>query len=458
MPARSIRIGLVLLLACALLWALELAWWADQELSPSTRDIALYMLGLPLALFGGYWLLRSFIDGLRHPVAATPAPTSPPAVATTPPPAEPLAPSFAIAGGILRTAHGDDASQLLGALGEGKRPVPDAHLADADGFPVFAARIEESDTDAVTEQVDALAGTLGMEPIHRPAILRALAVLDLALPDICAALTVLAADADAGSVTPRICWFVPQDWHRQNFALLAAWLDSRLATLEDAPYAQTVLPAQSAADLLLQLGADAGQPSADAAPLLVLAASSFLTDDAIATWEGSGELFSGHTQHGRIPGEAAAALLLTPWQAEPTEQALPGLGKPAGEKRTQPTGSGGRPQAVALATTRTKALAQHGIEPTQICSIVTDIDHRAERSSEFFAALGDDFEHLDPATEVLATGVACGDTGIVAALLSLIVASELATKHASPVLCMFAQHNIDRTALVVLPATAPTPS
>jgi hypothetical protein len=57
------------LLTFALVWALVLGWWQSNDHQPGKLGIGLYLAALPLALVGGYLLLRGFIDHLKTPVA-----------------------------------------------------------------------------------------------------------------------------------------------------------------------------------------------------------------------------------------------------------------------------------------------------------------------------------------------------------------------------------------------------
>lgn len=456
MVIRIIRTGFVLLLACSLVWALVLAWWADRLHTPSPRDMLLYMALLPLALLGGYALLRAFIDGLRYP--AVPAAAPQPAIsAQTSTPPEQLRPALwrPLKASFVHTAQGAGVAQLRNALEAGKRPGPDPQLRDADGFPVFAGRVEALDCDDLAARLDTLASRIGAAPIHQPAIVRALAILEHALPDILAALDEAPTESSAtATLAPRLCWFVPQSWPSHCFPMLEAWLLEHREVLEHPPGEIRIVPAASTAELLQVLF---GEHPADAgsAPLLVMAAESSLAEDVILGWEHAGTLFNAHNQHGRIPGEAAAALLFGPPRCDPADDiGAARMAEAVRDRRPAPPGTHNSTKDETLSSVRSRAMSQAQLQPEQIGVVIGDIDHRAASAVEVFTALGDEFGHLDPSTDVLALGAGCGDTGIVAPLLALALASELATQDARPALCLFAQDSIDRAAVVVTPAPA----
>lgn len=454
LSARLFRTGTLLLLACVLVWALVLAWWADEERTPSTHDMVLYMAALPLALVGGFVLLKRFIDGLRQAAIAPARVDAPPSA--PPAPSRSSQTRLALRAGFLRTAAGDDAAQLRKALAAGKRPAPDPEFRDVEGFPVFAARIDGLACDALRCEVDELAGSLQLAPLGDPAMLRALAALELLLGESLDAL--LAPDhPGSGEAAPvgRVLWFVPQGWPAPAHALLATWLRGRSDDPALALAEPQILPVRSANELARQLAFQAAQIAAGER-LLVLATESFLGEDTLLGWGASGRLFSPVHQHGRVPGEASAALLLTPCgESGGAQQALAMMSAPRCENRSQSADAPGRTHSGVLSAVLANALESTATEPLRIDTVVSDIDHRATRSSELFAALGADFDHLDPTHDVFAVATSCGDTGIVAALLCIILAGETARERNSPVLCLLAQHALERSALVLTPVAEP---
>src|SRR5688572_28378534 len=53
-----IRRILAVLLLFAAVWLAVVLYWQVGEINPTAGDLAGWLLGLPLALLGGFWLLR----------------------------------------------------------------------------------------------------------------------------------------------------------------------------------------------------------------------------------------------------------------------------------------------------------------------------------------------------------------------------------------------------------------
>jgi len=116
------------LLTFALVWGLVLGWWQSNDHAPSQLDLGLYLVVLPLALVGGFLLLRGFIDHLKKPPEALPRPESglrdedPLALATAKTAAAERAFTLGLIDAFIVTAGGDTVDDTLAALADGKRP------------------------------------------------------------------------------------------------------------------------------------------------------------------------------------------------------------------------------------------------------------------------------------------------------------------------------------------------
>jgi hypothetical protein len=145
------------LLTFALVWALVLGWWQSNDHQPGKLEIGLYLAALPLALVGGYLLLRGFIDHLKTPVAIQNAEVpgahddDPLAAASDRTAAAERAFTFGLVDAFVLTAGGVSVDDTLAAVDSGKRPEPVTRLLDDSGFPVFAAEVAELDVAAMIE-------------------------------------------------------------------------------------------------------------------------------------------------------------------------------------------------------------------------------------------------------------------------------------------------------------------
>jgi hypothetical protein len=278
-----------------------------------------------------------------------------------------------------------------------------------------------------------------------------------------------------------ICLLVPADWTSAERQIARLWLARRLAAalpevaLEPAV---AVLPCAQAEQALQQLDQRLVDARRDARPalLLALAAESQIGADWVDRLEAHGLLFSGERPEGRVPGEAAVALLLSSpdWPA-PAEGLLPGghatplrLHRPVIARRSQPA-SDARVSATALRQAAAQALQAAGLtRPAEPDALRTpgepdderapllalaccDLDTRPSRSSEAAQALLDALPGLDPVHDVQALGQALGDVGLPRALLALALASRLVRDRDEPALVFTVHDPLERAALVVAP-------
>lgn len=171
------------LLTLAIVWGLVLAWWQSNDYAPSTIDLVLYLGAIPLALIGGYWLLRGFIEHLKAPLpvakpnvqsAVDDDPLSGARARTA---AAERSFSLCLVDAWLNVPAGASADDVVAALEAGKPPEPSAQLTDEAGFPVFVAEVKDIDADGMAERLLAEADPF-RQFADQPGMVRALALLD----------------------------------------------------------------------------------------------------------------------------------------------------------------------------------------------------------------------------------------------------------------------------------------
>lgn len=295
-----------------------------------------------------------------------------------------------------------------------------------------------------------------------------------------------AAHAFAAAPSATVCLLAPADWTSAERQLARLWLARRLAAaLPDVPLSDAivVLPCAQAEHGLQQLDQRLVSWRRDARPglLLALAAESQIGADWVERLDAHGLLFSGERPEGRVPGEAAVALLLsTPDWPRPGDAALPDgsdaplrLHRPITARRSQPAG-GHRVSATALRQALAQAMEAAGFaaqdpghadappaaaaddHPPALPLACTDLDTRPSRSGEAAQALVAALPGLDPVRDVVALGQALGDVGLPRALLAIALASRHVRDRAEPALVYTVHDPLERAALILAPP-APAP-
>lgn len=453
------------LLAAALIWALVLAWWQSNDHQPDQLELALYLGALPLAVIGGYWLLRGFIEHLKAP------PAVPAASQNLPVDDDPLAGpgkktdaaergfTLDIIDAFVRTGGGRGADEILAAMADGKRPDPDTSLLDNDGFPVFAAAVADLDSDSMAEMLAEMDATLAT----RPEILRAMTLLDDVLQQARDRLAGILENAPQ-ALPVQVVWLIPASWEPSWLARLHTWLadqDWPAGCRPGLTFRLLQVASENAAlkqfdELILGVN----RPPASDQLVLVIATVSLIDQQRIDVWEAANLLFSAKHQERLIPGEGGVAILMATKACcdrlavtERTRLSRVSLGV-----RDKSVHAGGRITGQLIQQLASGVLDVSGTEPSTIMAAVTDTDHRAAYATEMLEGLGADFGHLEPLTDCLATGTCSGAIPPFGGLVALACAHEKARSLAAPVICLSNQHDKERGLLLVMSHTPATDS
>jgi len=190
-------------------------------------------------------------------------------------------------------------------------------------------------------------------------------------------------------------------------------------------------------------------------PLIVAACDSSIGTEAIDALERDGLLFSSSKRpKGRVPGEAASALVLAgaDWpQAPDTETPMPHLHRPSLLRRDKSVDASGRVGADIVSQAMTQALAASDLLSEAICSLACDADQHTARGAELHGGALDQLPHLDSAEDMRLIGTVTGAVGAVSALLVVACAAECAKASGKPCLAVTVGDPFARLALVVLP-------
>ncbi|MCZ8410624.1 hypothetical protein O9649_22780, partial [Achromobacter dolens] len=378
------------------------------------------------------------------------------------PQAAPAATRLAVLASAARAAPGSDAAAIHEALAKQQRPDLDDTLKNARGFPIFSARAAHLDNHMLREAAEIQAAPAAAQAEN---CLRATALL-------CEVVESLAREARAHVLdhsTPerdddwpllQVELLLPAQWppaareHALAQArLMAAWPAARL-TLRP----HEARDALASDGLLRQLALEPVTPAR--APLRIVAsADSYIDSAVVQDWDADGMLVDSANPQGRVPGEAAAGLLLDLNQAGAGDNA--GAAPPDGafELALSPmahraTGADARGAASEpmLAELASHFLQQQDRRADDIRALVSDADHRGSRPLETAGLASTLFTTLDPNEDCLAVGGACGYTGAAAHLLTLAVAGEACAQAEAPVIAVMTQDPALRTLALLSPS------
>jgi hypothetical protein len=424
---RLLKKSLLVLALFAVVWLAVIIWWQESRTLPTGVDIGLYLFALPLAVLGALWLGVRAVRAARapkpQPLASAPATEEAPAALA----------KLRIVAVAARAAAGPDAAGIAEALVEQQRPELDPELKTLQGFPVFAARVPQLDDVelyAAARERGAPADALATAGLRATAL----------LADIAASLTndahrrVTELDVPARDEDWPLLRFdivLPASWpqaarERARAQVLAAagvWPDTRVSAIEHS--ARDAM----AVDMLLRELASASSSAADATTWrIVLAADGYVDQDLVAQWDADALLLTHANPQGRVPGEAAAGVLLGQAHATSTASAPDAtdvyVALSPVTHRQKPADARGAQAEPALADLTRELMQRTAIAPDSVIHVISDADHRGSRPLEALNVASQLFEHLDTAKDCHAVGVACGHTGVAASLLTLAVASE----------------------------------
>lgn len=454
------------LLTLAIVWGLVLAWWQSNDYAPSTIDLVLYLGAIPLALIGGYWLLRGFIEHLKAPppVAKQSVQSEidddPLSGARARTAAAERGFSLCLIDAWLNVPAGASAEDVLAALEAGKPPEPSAQLIDEAGFPVFVAEVKDIDADGMAERLLGETGPI-RQLFDQPGMVRALALLDDVLEKACGQVNALL-DQSPEKLSLQVLCLVPADWHSSHLPALRLWLTSYWPDLDTARLEITLLPVASEVDAIRQVDETILRANREASAnelYLIVGAVSAVNEQTVDSWAAGQRLFTAKHQHGQIPGEGAVALLLA------SRALVQGLDLPEATvisrvshgRRDKHVDAGGRIGGRLIEQLIGGLLDVTALDSTKITAAVCDADHRSGQITEMLEGLGQVFNHLDPIKDCLAIGRVNGSLSPIASLVALACARARVLADDAPILCLSNQHDLDRAVLLAMPFVAQAP-
>ena len=475
-------VALFVLIACVV-WVLVLWRWQATSRDMSVEDIVLYLGLLPLTAFAlsvaGAWAWRGASARAMERSAASAAAattTNDGAVAAGTDEAERHR-AVQLLAAYIATAAGSSASELLAAARDSSpRPQLDAEMRGDDGMPVLTARIADVDASRVEEEAEphlvavraAQAEWAQAEP--DATVWRALAALEQPLLSSIDALLPWAellatprrpGDEPANERSVRVLLGWPLGWSEFEQALAravsTAWVTERGAAALHGVRIAVNAQAIGGEELLLQ--ADALMQSLARAhvdePLIVAACHSSLGERALEAMDQGGVLYDAQRRpKGRMPGEAAAALVLAGagWPlADDADMPPPWMHRPALARRDKSIEAPGRVGAQMAQEVCAAALVASTLDAAVVTALVSDADQHTDRAAECFVAATETLPEIDAATDVVVLGHVTGAVGGVGPLLVIACAAEQVRAKEAPCLALALGDPFQRLALLVRP-------
>lgn len=483
------------LLACAVfvtVWVLVIVYWQYTARMPSTSDIVLYLVVLPLALMLFYMVLRRILTAAPSAAAAPAVGATVAAGAGAPSASNTAAPEasqerlqMAVLAFGLRTPRGSDADTVATAVGQAQTPELVPELRDGEGFPVIAGRVEGIDENELREHLRESLQPAG-EALDVDALpddrLRAIHLMSDVLQELLASAAEAIANAgdalsvrapgrfvSSGGVIPgaasapqlNISLLLPGAWSESERVIATQWVQQRVRE-GDASQRWHVdcFKSEDGVSGMALLDRISLSLHREQRPALwiALAADSSVSEARIARWESEGLLYSTARRNGRVPGEAAAGLLLA--------RGGDALLAPADAVRLSRGASGQREASADTARTPDASLldrfAQHllatsALETAQVDWVVSDADHRTSRVTEVAKLVQERLPHV-PFENNLSVCATLGHLGAAADMSAVALACHLAARDARHVLALSVQDAHARTALLAGPASPASPA
>ena len=441
-------------------WGGTIWTWRATDRMPSTADLAIYLLAVPLVVLAGAFAVQRL---LRARAAAPSAAFVAAAPAASPAPPPVRAATLALLGAGVRTAHGESVDELADALAAQRaRPDLDPELVDDAGYPVMSVRAASADATGWRDQAAPWLASQGHADLRfGDAHWRALELASGVALELAEAAALGASGiADTNTQAPllRIVPLAPADWTVAQRSAAGTWL-AHLATQAgwDAAHVTVSLPppgepAVAAPALLTLLASQAG---ADGAPALtvLLAFDSRLDQAIVDRMSADGRLFTASHPQGIVPGEGAAGLLVAPAAlGRQLDARAPSL-QVAGAVRAASADATVRVDATDLRRLVGQLLADATVSAADVSLVFADADHRSSRVLEVMALAHDDLSHLDAGTDVRTTGPACGQCCAVPLLTGLALAHHAVQDDTRAVLCVGNGDPVQRSAALVRPAS-----
>ena len=215
---KSVGLGAAAFAVC---WAGAIAYWRTFDRMPSTVELLLSLLALPVALMLGFWVGRRLLNaGATAPAAASHAAAS--KAASVPVQASALA----MLAASLRSPHGASPEELAQAIAVNKaRADLDPELVDADGFPAMTARCHYASDGDLQEEIKGWLAENGMaDLVFNDEQWRALTMATGVVGDLASQAANSLITGDSTPPLLQLMPILPTEWSIGQHRAAAIWL------------------------------------------------------------------------------------------------------------------------------------------------------------------------------------------------------------------------------------------
>ncbi|WP_322041482.1 hypothetical protein [Burkholderia diffusa] len=423
-------------------WAIALLYWRLAGRAPSTRDLVLVGIALPLLVITAFVGLRT--GTMRAPVSSA---SEPPASAANSPLADDgeSATTLFVLDSSLRVPAGHTIDDVATAARRGTLVDLHDRLKRADGSRIFAREDSTISLDEFDESLLPPGSAGKLDDEHWRALMLAGNALDDLLSRHATAGGAMRSAAD--TVPPvELHVLLPARW-REVAPILVSWLDGHAAR---ASWHSTVAAARThivthPAEALAVLDELNRSLNHNLLPNrhIVLACDSWLSESAVNVLDRLGNLYGRDHVDGIVPGEGACALLVAP----------PGNGEsapaPGIHRIAFATKHNDRPIERLLDDAR--RLADDANVKMKNCALVSDVSQSARQRNEIASAISATWPAADRSGHDLHLGLANGHSGAVLTLAAVAVAAQHCLKASQPAFVVTLADPLSQAALLVTP-------
>jgi hypothetical protein len=406
------------------------------------QSITAITLAPPLMLAVLSWIGIQMLAPPAAPALTPPAATPELSIsAQSTPAAAALSPAemLRIAAWSVLTPFGDTGATVAGSREKEKVFRSDSLIRNAEGHPVHTGTVEDMPLE-----------NLGYPPDTRSRAMRVSAMLVTVLNTLFDQQVELARSATAPAT---VYWLIPEalpldDETRLNFSL--AWAQSLWRGVD---YDLHFLPAATES-VYGAVNTLQRHVSASKMPfVLLLAADSLLNPDELLAPLALEQVFSNKAPEGFVPAEGAAGLLLVD-AAFATASDLVGrcaLGPVHREQRASDRGARRKVDSSTLVTCITEAIDTVQTTADKIGIVISDTDHRVQRSVEVAQAMEQTLPELDPLSDRINPMAFAGYFGAASDLIHMALAAEMVASTGQAALVVSVAHSLQTAAVVILP-------
>lgn len=400
-----------------LVWLVVMLRWKATSHVPSSAELILNGIGLPLLIVASVVWIRMGLSASRLPIVPAAPAAQAPAEATVDDVSTKW--TMALFDSSLRLPAGASPEEVLAVARDGKGVGLHPELQRSDGTRVFAGAVASLSLADFDEGLLPPGSVADWNDEQRRAMLLAAESIDELMQRHAVTTVPLSSDSPHAAPPFKLHFLLPERW-RSVAPTLATWLDIYLERgrwslgTEEAKVTFAAHPVH-ALRALDALNIDIHQQDT-ATRHILLACDSSISQDAVNTLDDTGQLYGLNRPNGRVLGEGACALLLGHPSAGTSR--APRIHRVFASERPTPVDQPDQQQGDTVAHLLDRALAQCSIPGLEMssCALISDADQRSTRRAEIINAAQLTWPDSDIRIRCHHLGQANGESGAVLAL------------------------------------------